>query len=468
MKKKFFWLGMFFITVLVLVGCARTPKNEFVSFVKKDGKSSNINYDFTMKLTELELVSQDEEFSGSPLVKMFETQVKSSSAKGNIQSQTEKDKTKVSLDTTIDVAGTEIPLKLVAESGKEVKMYQSAETAASIVNLIGAFVGENSQIDKSRESKAKGKYIDFNDMDSTKEDKESLKESLELFDSPKKFNTNLFAWLSTLDKEKFEQKDELVTLKLTKKDIIQLIKDSSEKEDKEAKEMISTYQNEMKKFSMTHQINLKSGKQKVDIIVEPKEAELKEYGFKKMVLKIDFKKNQKDVSIALPKESDILSSKELDKILGDSDGHLLMPEEDSGDKKSEEKVNLKKFTPNPNDPDGDKEVSYKSDGDVIEAYVPDYSQYTQKDVKEMLGEPKVTLDDNKKVSEMLDRKEVDLIVAEFDAENLTESQGKAFVFATADLSMAVSMGTKVEVWVYEDDKPNVYFKEGKVVFVTPK
>lgn len=466
MKRKIVRLMPLFIIALVLVGCMKTPKSEFVSFIKSEGNTEQVNYDFTVKLSELKLASQDSNEKSSPLVNMLETQVKSSFAKGNIQSQTEKGNTKVSMDTTVSFAGSEIPFKFVAESGKEVKMYQSAETLSAIVNLMESFIGED--INTFNESKLKGKYINYNDMDSSKEGKDSLKESIEMFDSPKKFNKNLFAWMSTLDKEKFKQEDDTLTLNLTKKDLIKLIKETSEKDDKEARKLISTYQNELKKFSITHQINRKTGQQKIDITMEPVKAELNEYGFEKMVFTVDFKKNQKDVSIAIPKESDVLSNKELDQILGDSDGHLLMPDKKEDSSKGKNEVNLKVFSPNPNDPDGDKEVSYKSDGESIEAYVPDYSQYTKKEVKQMLGEPKVTLDKNEKVSEMLDKKEFDLIVEEFNEGNLTESQGKAFAFAAADLSMAVSIGTKVEVWVYDDDKPNVYFKEGKVVFITPK
>ncbi|MFI3915578.1 DUF4947 domain-containing protein [Carnobacterium maltaromaticum] len=125
------------------------------------------------------------------------------------------------------------------------------------------------------------------------------------------------------------------------------------------------------------------------------------------------------------------------------------------------------FRPNP--AEADEEVMYESDGEgQISAVIPDYSHYTKEQVIELLGEPSSVVTDSSEIQSRLEGNEWQLIKAEFEKGKLTESQAKAFIFASADLGIAVGFNRDIELLVYEDqDKPNVYLTNGQVDFITP-
>lgn len=147
--------------------------------------------------------------------------------------------------------------------------------------------------------------------------------------------------------------------------------------------------------------------------------------------------------------------------------------EPSSTSESSQKKEVKKtevdeqlFVPNP---ENDEEVSYQSSGEGnISAFVPDYSQYNKEQVISKLGEPSQVITDVAVIQERLEGGEWDLIKAQFDLGKLTEDQAKAFMFATADLSLAAAISMELELLVYEDqNKPNVYLSENQVKFITP-
>lgn len=125
------------------------------------------------------------------------------------------------------------------------------------------------------------------------------------------------------------------------------------------------------------------------------------------------------------------------------------------------------FRPNP--AEADEEVMYESDGEgQISAIIPDYSHYTKEQVIELLGEPSRVVTDSSEIQSRLEDNEWQLIKAEFEKGKLTESQAKAFIFASADLGIAVGFNRDIELLVYEDqNKPNVYLTNGQVDFITP-
>lgn len=125
------------------------------------------------------------------------------------------------------------------------------------------------------------------------------------------------------------------------------------------------------------------------------------------------------------------------------------------------------FRPNP--AEADEEVMYESDGEgQMSAVIPDYSHYTKEQVIELLGEPSSVVTDSSEIQSRLEDNEWQLIKAEFEKGKLTESQAKAFIFASADLGIAVGFNRDIELLVYEDqDKPNVYLTSGQVDFITP-
>lgn len=125
------------------------------------------------------------------------------------------------------------------------------------------------------------------------------------------------------------------------------------------------------------------------------------------------------------------------------------------------------FRPNP--AEADEEVMYESDGEgKMSAVIPDYSHYTKEQVIELLGEPSSVVTDSSEIQSRLEDNEWQLIKAEFEKGKLTESQAKAFIFASADLGIAVGFNRDIELLVYEDqNKPNVYLTNGQVDFITP-
>ena len=474
MKKRLGWLVTIVLTGLLLVSCGSGSKNKFVKFIKDEGKLENINYDFNLKLTDLELVDTTGSKTPNPFLKVTETQMKDFSMKGNFQAESKDKKSQFSVDSKIKVLGTEIPVKLIGDIGGDNKTYMSIDSFFSLLDLFNSMTGEDVMGAKIDKKPFEGKYIDYTSLipEEMPGDLDSKNDIKPLLESPKELNEGRAMWLSSLDSKKYEQKEDEITLLLKKKDIVEFIKKSESKDNKkEVKELLKIYE-DFKNFEIKHHINLKTKQQKVEIVMEPSEKEATEAGFKKMAFSVEYKKVDKKVSIKQPERIDILDMEELfDQILGQTDVNDLLGDPGKSSKeapksKVEKKdINLKVFTPNPV---GDEEVRYESDGDKIAAYVPDYEHYTEDEVKQMLGEPSVILDDPNVISDMLSEKEFDKIAEEFQADKLTESQAKAFAFAAKDLSIAVGMGTKVKVWVYEDGKPNIYFTDKKAVFITPK
>lgn len=159
------------------------------------------------------------------------------------------------------------------------------------------------------------------------------------------------------------------------------------------------------------------------------------------------------------------TTKETKTSTSSTEGSKTKATEKKAVKKTE--VNEQFFTPNPED--DDEEVSYQSSGDGnISAFVPDYSQYNKEQVISKLGEPSQIITDSAAIRDRLEEGEWQLIKEQFDLGKLSEEQAKAFIFATKDLSLAVSMNMELEVLVYEDQgKPNVYLSENSVQFITP-
>ncbi|MBO0423786.1 DUF4947 domain-containing protein [Enterococcus plantarum] len=159
------------------------------------------------------------------------------------------------------------------------------------------------------------------------------------------------------------------------------------------------------------------------------------------------------------------TTKETKTSTSSTEGSKTKATEKKAAKKTE--VNEQFFTPNPED--DDEEVSYQSSGDGnISAFVPDYSQYNKEQVISKLGEPSQIITDSAAIRDRLEEGEWQLIKEQFDLGKLSEEQAKAFMFATKDLSLAVSMNMELEVLVYEDQgKPNVYLSENSVQFITP-
>lgn len=150
----------------------------------------------------------------------------------------------------------------------------------------------------------------------------------------------------------------------------------------------------------------------------------------------------------------------------DSSSESSVKKESKNEKKAT-KTNGKIFTPNPEDED--EEVMYESDGEgKMRAVIPDYSHYTKDQVIEMLGEPDRVVTDGEELQERLEEKEWERIKDEFSKGKLTESQAKAFMFSSADVGIATGLSMDMEALIYEDqDKPNVYLSNGKVMFITP-
>lgn len=474
MKKRLGWPIVIIWTCLLLVGCSSSSKNKFVKFIKTSSEGNEFNYDFNLKISDLELVDMSGSRTPNPIIKITETQIKDFSIKGNLQSNIKNKKCQFEIDSKTKILGTEIPIELVGNIGKNNEIYMSTNSYFSVIDMLNSMFDEHIMGMKIDKKQFEGKYIDYTSTISDTAKKEMTENMEPFLESPKKFNQNLALWLSTLESENFQQKEDEVALSLEKKDLIELIKKSETDDNKkEVYDLIDMYENEFNRFAIKHHVNLKTKQQKMEIIMEIKDNKAIEAGFKKMTINLEYKNKDKKVTIKQPDKLDILAMDELfDQVLSQADSldDLLGEREDNSKEalKSEiakKDINLNIFTPNPTD---DEEVRYESDGDRIVAYVPDYEHYSEDEVKALLGEPSVILDDSKIISEMLSGKEFDLITEEFQLNKLTESQAKAFAFSVKDLSIAVDMGTEVKVWVYEDDKPNVYFKEEQVVFITPK
>ncbi|KAF1301133.1 MULTISPECIES: DUF4947 domain-containing protein [Enterococcus] len=125
-------------------------------------------------------------------------------------------------------------------------------------------------------------------------------------------------------------------------------------------------------------------------------------------------------------------------------------------------------------PDSDlAATSYYKENGFLLAYIPEYTQYSEKDVTKAFGKPDEILTDPNKIrenivlnydDENLENSEMQILQKELRDGQLTWREVRAFLLALNDFS-AVSF---TKEFVYEEQgKPNVYFEGEKIIYISP-
>jgi hypothetical protein len=148
--------------------------------------------------------------------------------------------------------------------------------------------------------------------------------------------------------------------------------------------------------------------------------------------------------------------------------------------KDERKLNLDKF--HDEEIAGGTKIQYYSSGDgSIYAMLPDFGDYTTDDVVSKLGKPDKIIKEAAELQRYFDANykdgkgegafEFERLLQLANDRKLPFEQAMAFMMKLGDMSLAGGYngaGDECFAYIYEDNsKPNVYFYEGEISYITP-
>ena len=297
LKRKVGIVAGVFCSALLLTGCGKSAKDEFIQGIGNQNAQESGVWDFSMSISDMKF-SQEDSAQTNPMIGMLITQIKDASLSGKIQVDAKKEK----------AFNLEMMEYIVA-------------VADSMTD--GAI--DSSQLDTE---KLKGKYIDLLAMneESTKEWQDTIKEYQESEKERKQSAKEYKEFLEGLDKDTFEKKGDTITHTFTKKELQKLIKITTETSEK-GKEQDPF--EKIKDVSAKVSVNTKENKTNMLINVKPQQDKNVDMGLESLSSKISITQKAKKVTISMPKKENILSEQEVEKIFSDSTSMTGLSTEDT-------------------------------------------------------------------------------------------------------------------------------------------
>lgn len=306
LKRKVGIVVGVFCSALLLTGCGKSAKDEFIQGIGNQNAQESGVWDFSMSISDMKF-SQEDSAQTNPMIGMLITQIKDASLSGKIQ---------VSLVGSLD------------NEGKEPKLYLATDMMEYIVAVADSMTDgaiDSSQLDTE---KLKGKYIDLLAMneESTKEWQDTIKEYQESEKERKQSAKEYKEFLEGLDKDTFEKKGDTITHTFTKKELQKLIKITTETSEK-GKEQDPF--EKIKDVSAKVSVNTKENKTNMLINVKPQQDKNVDMGLESLSSKISITQKAKKATISMPKKENILSEQEVEKIFSDSTSMTGLSTEDT-------------------------------------------------------------------------------------------------------------------------------------------
>ncbi len=271
LKRKVGIIAGVFCSALLLTGCGKSAKDEFIQGIGNQNAQESGVWDFSMSISDMKF-SQEDGAQTNPMIGMLITQIKDASLSGKIQVDAKKEKA-FNLEMKLKAMGMDVPISLVGSldnEGKEPKLYLATDMMEYIVAVADSMTDgaiDSSQLDTE---KLKGKYIDLLAMneESTKEWQDTIKEYQESEKERKQSAKEYKEFLEGLDKDTFEKKGDTITHTFTKKELQKLIKITTETSEK-GKEQDPF--EKIKDVSAKVSVNTKENKTNMLINVKPQQ-----------------------------------------------------------------------------------------------------------------------------------------------------------------------------------------------------
>lgn len=169
LKRKVGIITGVFCSALLLTGCGKSAKDEFIQGIGNQNAQESGVWDFSMSISDMKF-SQEDSAQTNPMIGMLITQIKDASLSGKIQVDAKKEKA-FNLEMKLKAMGMDVPISLVGSldnEGKEPKLYLATDMMEYIVAVADSMTDgaiDSSQLDTE---KLKGKYIDLLAMNSEK------------------------------------------------------------------------------------------------------------------------------------------------------------------------------------------------------------------------------------------------------------------------------------------------------------
>lgn len=329
LKRKVGIITGVFCSALLLTGCGKSAKDEFIQGIGNQNAQESGVWDFSMSISDMKF-SQEDSAQTNPMIGMLITQIKDASLSGKIQVDAKKEKA-FNLEMKLKAMGMDVPISLVGSldnEGKEPKLYLATDMMEYIVVVADSMTDgaiDSSQLDTE---KLKGKYIDLLAMneESTKEWQDTIKEYQESEKERKQSAKEYKEFLEGLDKDTFEKKGDTITHTFTKKELQKLIKITTETSEK-GKEQDPF--EKIKDVSAKVSVNTKENKTNMLINVKPQQDKNVDMGLESLSSKISITQKAKKATISMPKKENILSEQEVEKIFSDSTSMTGLSTEDT-------------------------------------------------------------------------------------------------------------------------------------------
>lgn len=312
LKRKVGIITGVFCSALLLTGCGKSAKDEFIQGIGNQNAQESGVWDFSMSISDMKF-SQEDSAQTNPMIGMLITQIKDASLSGKIQVDAKKEKA-FNLEMKLKAMGMDVPISLVGSldnEGKEPKLYLATDMMEYIVAVADSMTDgaiDSSQLDTE---KLKGKYIDLLAMneESTKEWQDTIKEYQESEKERKQSAKEYKEFLEGLDKDTFEKGD-TITHTFTKKELQKLIKITTETSEK-GKEQDPF--EKIKDVSAKVSVNTKENKTNMLINVKPQQDKNVDMGLESLSSKISITQKAKKATISMPKKENIYQNKKLKK-----------------------------------------------------------------------------------------------------------------------------------------------------------
>lgn len=159
LKRKVGIVASVFCSALLLTGCGKSAKDEFIQGIGNQNAQESGVWDFSMSISDMKF-SQKDDVQANPMIGMLITQIKDASLSGSIQVDSKKEKA-FSLEMKLKAMGMDVPISLIGSLDKEPKLYLATDMMEYIVAVAGSMTDgaiDSSQLDTDQ---LKGKYIDL-------------------------------------------------------------------------------------------------------------------------------------------------------------------------------------------------------------------------------------------------------------------------------------------------------------------
>ena len=133
LKRKVRIVAGVFCSALLLTGCGKSAKDEFIQGIGNQNAQESGVWDFSMSISDMKF-SQEDGAQTNPMIGMLITQIKDASLSGKIQVDAKKKA--FNLEMKLKAMGMDVPISLVGSldnEGKEPKLYLATDMMEYIV-----------------------------------------------------------------------------------------------------------------------------------------------------------------------------------------------------------------------------------------------------------------------------------------------------------------------------------------------